>query len=115
MGTNVKIKNFGTHPVTSKSVNRKIYLQHFFKHDCTTKILIYFFSKIKTVGGRLFLTKIYTIFITVQFGIFVHITNSSFCHVLVTNLALVTFHSLGIINNSSAHVHILSNITIFGE
>ena len=79
-------------------------------------LFISFLKLIKTVGGRSFLTKIYTIFTTIQFYIFEHITNSSFCHTLETNMAFVTFHSLGIINNLSQNTcSLLLNITIFVE
>ena len=56
MGTNVKFNILGTHPVTSLKAKEKN-IRH---------IIIYFFSKIKTVGGRSFLTKTRTIFITIH-------------------------------------------------
>ena len=56
METHVKIDILGTHPVTSANFKRKKYILLF----------IYLFSKIKTVGGRSFLTKTCTILITIH-------------------------------------------------
>ena len=62
MGTTIKINIFGTHPVTSANVNRKSNSQHFLSMTVSTNIIIYFITKIKTVGGRSLLTKTQTIF-----------------------------------------------------
>ena len=103
MGTNVKINIFEAHPVTSAN---NIILSM----TVSTNIIYYLFSKIKTVGGCYFLMKTCTIFITIHGFAF------SFCQVFVTNVAFVTFLSLGIINNSSQNsCSLLSNITTFGE
>ena len=61
----------------------------------STNIIIYFYSKIRTVGGRLFFNENpYHFHNNTQFCIFVHITKSSFCHVFVTNTAFVTFQDI---------------------
>ena len=91
---NAKINIFVTHPVTSTNGNNKNYYHHLFKHEVSKNIINYFFSKIKTFGDSLFLTKICTIFIILHY-----ITNSSFFHVFITITAFVTFQSLRKINN----------------
>ena len=83
----------------------------------STNIIIYLFTKIKTVGEHSILKFFYEFFHNnSRFCIFVHILNSSFCQIFVTNTAFVTFPRLGIINNSSQNTcSLLSEITIFGK
>ena len=61
----------------------------------STKILLftYLFSKVKTVGGDVFLIikKTYRSHNNARFCIFEHFTNSGLCHVFGTNSAFVTF------------------------
>ena len=79
-----------------------------------TNIIIYLFSKIKTVGGRSCLTKTRTIFIAVHSFAYsyTYITHSSICQVFVTNTTFAAFPSLVVINNSSQTTFsLLSNIT----
>ena len=77
----------------------------------STNIIIYLFSKFKTVGGRSLLSKIRTIFITKHDLAY---TNSDFCHVFERITAFVTFQCLGIINNSSQNTYsLLLNIANF--
>ena len=61
----------------------------------STNIITYFYSRIRTVGGRsLFNENPYHFHNNTQFCIFAHITYSSFCHVFVTNNAFVTFQNI---------------------
>ena len=61
----------------------------------STNIIIYFYSKIRTEGGRLFFNEyLYHFHNNKQFCIFAHIMNSSFCHVFLTNTAFVTFQDI---------------------
>ena len=55
--------------------------------SASTNIIIHFYYKIKTMGGRLFFNKkFHNIAPFCIFGQF-----SSFCHIFVTNTAFVTF------------------------
>ena len=55
MGTNVKSNIIETHPLTSANVNRKKTIPNsFLSMTASTNIIIYFYSNIKTVGGRSF-------------------------------------------------------------
>ena len=49
MRTNAKINIFGTHPVSSANFNRNKQSQRFLSMTVSTHIIIYFYSKIKTV------------------------------------------------------------------
>ena len=61
----------------------------------STNITIYFYSKIRTVGGCLFFNENpYHFHNNTQFCIVVHVTKSSFCHVFVTNTAFITFQNI---------------------
>ena len=67
----------------------------FLRMTASTHIIIYFYSKIRTVEGRSFFNENpYHFHNNTQFCIFVHITKSSFCHVFVTNTAFVTFQDI---------------------
>ena len=67
----------------------------FLSMTASTNIIIYFYSKIRTVGGRSFFNKNpHHFHNNTQFCIFTHITNSSFCHVFVTNTAFLTFQDI---------------------
>ena len=97
MGTNVKINIFGTYPMTSANFNRKNYSQYFFSMSASKNIIIYFFSKIRTVsvgGLSVFNENPYHFHNNTQFFSFAHITKSSFFHVFVTNTAFVTFKDI---------------------
>ena len=80
-----------------------------------TNIIIYFYSKIRTVEDRSFFNEIpYHFHNNTQFCTFVHITKSSFCHVFVTNTAFVTFQDIE--NNQEykpKQISLLLNSTIF--
>ena len=98
--TNIKINIFGTLPVKSANFIRNNYSHNFFKHDGISTNF-YFFLKSKLLSRSFILNKSpYHFHNNSQFCIFVNIPNSSFCHVFITNTALVTFQSLGIIKNS---------------
>ena len=90
----------------------------FFSMMVSTSIIIYFYSKIKTVVGcSFFNTNPYHFHNKTQFFIFVHIMKSSFCHVFVTNTPFVTFQDIE--NNQEDMcqnaILLLLNITIFGD
>ena len=60
----------------------------------STNIITYFYSRIRTVGGRsLFNENPYHFHNNTQFCIFAHITTSRFFHVFV-NTAFVTFQDI---------------------
>ena len=63
-GTNVKINIFGTYPVKSENVDRKKNIPKIcLSMTASTNIIIYFYSKIRTVQEVVnFLTKTRTIF-----------------------------------------------------
>ena len=56
MGTHVKIHIFETYPVTSANFNRKTIPNIVLSMTASTNI-IYFYSKIRTVGGRIIQAK----------------------------------------------------------
>ena len=96
IGTNVKIKAFLKHILwrvqmpTEKTIPNIV-----LSMTAYTNIIIYFYSKIRTVEDRSFFNEIpYHFHNNTQFCIFVHITKSSFCHVFVTNTAFVTFQDI---------------------
>ena len=66
--TNVMINNFGTRPMTSANVSKNYISSIILSMMRITNIVTYFFSKIKTIIGRLFLIWIVSPF--------VHFTNS---------------------------------------